>query len=156
MSRDLARELFNSFKAEKSKKAFFKRALKIEDTQSEVRNQEPELIKDLLEDLVRDRSWHQPLAEGNLFALWGEIVGEEIGTHSQPITFLDGRLTIRASSSAWATQLKLLSPSLLEKISSTAPGVLVEELLIIGPEAPSWKKGLRSIKGAKGPRDTYG
>ena len=105
---------------------------------------------------MRDRSWQQPLAEGNLFALWGEIVGEEIGTHSQPITFLDGRLTIRASSSAWATQLKLLSPSLLEKISSTAPGVLVEELLIIGPEAPSWKKGLRSIKGAKGPRDTYG
>jgi predicted nucleic acid-binding Zn ribbon protein len=33
---------------------------------------------------------------------------------------------------------------------------LVEELIFIGPHAPSWKKGLRSIRGARGPRDTYG
>jgi predicted nucleic acid-binding Zn ribbon protein len=27
---------------------------------------------------------------------------------------------------------------------------------VIGPHAPSWKRGIRSIRGARGPRDTYG
>jgi predicted nucleic acid-binding Zn ribbon protein len=27
---------------------------------------------------------------------------------------------------------------------------------VIGPQAPSWKRGIRSIRGARGPRDTYG
>ncbi|NCW43452.1 MAG: DUF721 domain-containing protein, partial [Actinobacteria bacterium] len=26
----------------------------------------------------------------------------------------------------------------------------------IGPQAPSWKKGVRVIRNARGPRDTYG
>jgi predicted nucleic acid-binding Zn ribbon protein len=29
-------------------------------------------------------------------------------------------------------------------------------LAFIGPQAPTWKKGLRTIRGARGPRDTYG
>ena len=45
---------------------------------------------------------------------------------------------------------------LLKTISNSAPGALVEELIFLGPNAPSWKRGLRSIRGARGPRDTYG
>jgi predicted nucleic acid-binding Zn ribbon protein len=52
--------------------------------------------------------------------------------------------------------MRLMSDDLLKIISSSAPGALVESLIFIGPQAPSWKKGLRSIKGARGPRDTYG
>jgi predicted nucleic acid-binding Zn ribbon protein len=52
--------------------------------------------------------------------------------------------------------MRLMQNELLNTISNSAPGALVEELNVIGPNAPSWKKGLRSIRGAKGPRDTYG
>jgi hypothetical protein len=37
-----------------------------------------------------------------------------------------------------------------------APGALVESLDFIGPTAPSWKRGLRTISNGRGPRDTYG
>jgi len=47
-------------------------------------------------------------------------------------------------------------PELLNKIRQSAPGALVDELVIIGPHAPSWKRGLRTIRGAQGPRDTFG
>ena len=57
---------------------------------------------------------------------------------------------------AWATQMRLMQSDLLKTISTTAPGALVEELIFIGPHAPSWKRGLRTIRGARGPRDTYG
>jgi predicted nucleic acid-binding Zn ribbon protein len=52
--------------------------------------------------------------------------------------------------------MRLMKNDLLKTISTTAPGALVEELIFIGPNAPSWKRGLRSIRGARGPRDTYG
>jgi len=119
-------------------------------------NGDPLPLKEVLSDLIEGREWTQPLAEGNLFALWAEVVGDDVAEHSEPITLLDGRLTIRASSTAWATQLTLLTPTLLEKIKNSAPGVLVDELVVLGPTAPSWRKGLRTIKGFRGPRDTYG
>ena len=27
---------------------------------------------------------------------------------------------------------------------------------VLGPHLPSWKKGLRSVRDGRGPRDTYG
>jgi predicted nucleic acid-binding Zn ribbon protein len=151
MKRDLARELFRSFKDPSN---FSKRRPeRREETRSTT---DPLLIKNTLDELVQGREWEGALAEGNLFSSWNEIVGEEIAAHSEPITFFEGVLTVRASSTAWATQLTLLTPTLLSKISEASIGVLVDDLKVVGPRAPSWRKGLRTIKGAKGPRDTYG
>ncbi|NCU78840.1 MAG: DUF721 domain-containing protein, partial [Actinobacteria bacterium] len=103
-----------------------------------------------------NRNWSQGVAEGSLFSDWQQIVGGEIALHTTPISLVDGKLTIQSSSSAWATQMRLMKDELLKIISTTAPGALVEELIFIGPHAPSWKRGLRTIRGARGPRDTYG
>jgi predicted nucleic acid-binding Zn ribbon protein len=64
-------------------------------------------------------------------------------------------LTIQSSSTAWATQLQLISNDLLATIQKDATGVLIERLVIIGPQTPTWKKGFRTIRNARGPRDTY-
>lgn len=154
MKRDLARELFRSFK---DPTGFYRRKserrVESEDRRSTT---DPLLIKSTLEELVKGRDWEGALAEGNLFSSWSEIVGEEIAEHSDPVTFFEGVLTVRASSTAWATQLNLLKPSILEKIKMNVSDVLVDDLLVVGPKSPSWKKGLRTIRGARGPRDTYG
>ncbi len=63
---------------------------------------------------------------------------------------------IKAESTSWATQLRLLTPELLKNIRSRSEGALVDEVTVIGPNTPSWKRGLRTIRGARGPRDTYG
>ena len=154
MKRDLARELFRSFK---DPTGFYRRKserrVESEDRRSTT---DPLLIKSTLDELVKGRDWEGALAEGNLFSSWSEIVGEEIAGHSDPVTFFEGVLTVRASSTAWATQLNLLKPSILEEIRMNVSDVLVDDLLVVGPKSPSWKKGLRTIKGARGPRDTYG
>ena len=107
-------------------------------------------------ELVEKRDWVRGLAEGNIFTDWANIVGNEIAERANPISLSEGRLTIQSNSTAWATQLNLIKDDLLKTISNTAPGALVEELHIIGPNVPNWKKGLRTIRGARGPRDTYG
>ncbi len=147
---DLALELFRSYKT-----GFIKK-IKPPVAERSATPGDPTLISDVLTNLVSDRQWESGLAEGNLFAQWEKIVGSDIATHTTPISILDGVLLIQCSSTAWATQLHSVHDQLVATISSSAPGALVESLKFTGPTAPSWKKGIRTIRGARGPRDTYG
>ncbi len=149
MKRDIARELFRSYRTGMRKK-------KETEQQERIELGEPQRIDNILNELIESRDWRKGIAEGNLFTDWREIVGEEIADHSTPITLYEGKLTIQTSSTAWSTQLRLMNDELLRKIRQSAPGAVVDSLNIIGPHAPSWKKGLRTIRGAKGPRDTFG
>jgi predicted nucleic acid-binding Zn ribbon protein len=152
--RDLAKDLFISYKTgfikkPRSEKNNPNREINLNPT-------DPQLISDVLKNLIQDREWQSGIAEGNLFANWESIVGAEIAEHTEPIAILEGVLTIRTSSTAWATQLNLISNDVLASLQASAPGALVEKLSIIGPQGPSWKRGIRTIKGARGPRDTFG
>ncbi len=149
MKRDIARELFRSYRSGLRKKKGV-----IQEERSELGD--PKNIGAILNELIDTRDWRQGVAEGNLFSDWKEIVGADIAEHSTPITLFEGKLTIQTTSTAWSTQLRLMQSDLLKTIRQSAPGALVEELSIIGPHAPSWKRGLRTIRGARGPRDTFG
>jgi predicted nucleic acid-binding Zn ribbon protein len=149
MKRDIARELFRSYRSGLRKKKEI-----VQEERTELGD--PQNIGAILNELVSARDWRQGIAEGNLFSDWREIVGVDIAEHSTPITLYEGKLTIQTSSTAWSTQLRLMQGDLLKTIRQSAPGALVEELAIIGPHAPSWKRGLRTIRGARGPRDTFG
>ncbi len=151
MKADLARDLYKTWRSNTRKN---KNGAAIEPVREKV--DDPQPINSLLSELVSNRDWRQGIAEGTLFTDWMLVVGADIGAHTTPISLVDGLLTIQTSSSAWATQLTLIAPQLLKTISSSAPGALVEEIAVIGPGAPSWKKGIRTIRNARGPRDTYG
>lgn len=147
--RDLALDLFRTYKT-----GFIKKVRpRPESSQGPG---DPTLVGAILGDLVKDREWDSGLAEGNLFATWPTIVGAEVAQHTEPISILEGKLLVKCSSTAWATQLTLAQNDILAKIRASAPGALVESLRFIGPQAPSWKKGLRSVSNGRGPRDTYG
>ena len=152
--RDLAKDLFISYKTGYIKKPRGERNNLSREVNSNPTD--PQLISDVLKNLIQDREWQSGIAEGNLFANWESIVGAEIAEHTEPIAILEGVLTIRASSTAWATQLNLISNDVLASLQASAPGALVEKLSIIGPQGPSWKRGIRTIRGARGPRDTFG
>lgn len=152
--RDLAKDLFISYKT-----GFIRKPRGEKDNlnrEVNLKPNDPQLISEVLKNLIQDREWQSGIAEGNLFANWKDIVGAEIAEHTEPIAILEGVLTIRAASTAWATQLNLISNNLLGSLQASAPGALVEKLSIIGPQGPSWKRGLRTIRGARGPRDTFG
>lgn len=148
--RDIARELFKSFKTQT------RRNKKIVENEERVHLSDPQPLSSVFNEVIANRDWKQGIAEGNLFSEWEKIVGSDVAQHASPLTLLEGKLTIQTTSTAWATQLRLISADLLKTIRDSAPGALVDELVILGPHAPSWKRGLRTIRGSKGPRDTYG
>ena len=108
-----------------------------------------------LDALIKDFKWTNELGEAELFVSWAKIVGVDTAAKSMPETLVDGVLTVRCSSTAWATQLKLMQQTILAKLRTDFPNLKVEELRLLGPAGPSFKRGPRSVPG-RGPRDTYG
>jgi len=102
-----------------------------------------------------ENGWNGRLSSGRVFGGWDRLVGEEVAEHAQPVSLKDGELTVRASSTAWATQLRLLQGQLIAKIAAQVGHGVVKRMRIQGPSAPSWRKGPRHVSG-RGPRDTYG
>jgi predicted nucleic acid-binding Zn ribbon protein len=110
---------------------------------------DPQLFGDVLARLVKARGWQRPAAEATVFGAWERVVGGEVAAHSRPVKLDGTELTVEAESTAWATQLRMLAPSLVQRIAAVVGHRVVTKLHIHGPSAPSWSRG-------RGPRDTYG
>lgn len=119
-------------------------------------DRDPQPIGTVFAGYAADREWEQPLAEARVFAEWPGLVGTEVAAHCTPQTLNAGELRISAESTAWATQLRLLSATLLARLVAELGPQVVTKLVISGPTGPSWKHGGRSVRGGRGPRDTYG
>jgi len=116
---------------------------------------DPSLLGDQMDRLLSDRGWNIDVAIGSVMGRWPAIVGTEVAAHCTPVTFGDGVLIVRADSTAWATQLRLMSSSILGRLETEVGKGAVTELRVQGPSAPSWTRGPRKSTGP-GPRDTYG
>jgi len=119
-------------------------------------DRDPQPIGGEVARLVEERGWELDLRMRGVFARWPELVGEQVAGHCAPESFVDGRLVVRAGSTAWATQLRLLVPTLLRRLNEELGHGTVSVIDVLGPHGPSWKKGPRSARDGRGPRDTYG
>jgi predicted nucleic acid-binding Zn ribbon protein len=116
---------------------------------------DPRGIEDILDGLTSKLGWNSSLAKADLLASWSELAGAETALHSEPVGIDDGILTVRCDSTAWATQLRLMRGQITTSIAQRFPDAGIQSVKFDGPNAPSWKRGTRSIPG-RGPRDTYG
>ena len=119
------------------------------------KGRDPRGVADVMDALASQLGWTSALAQSDLLAGWLELAGEETAKHAVPEGITDGVLTVRCESTAWATQLRMMRSDLLAKIAERFPEADIESIRFQGPDAPSWKRGPRSIPG-RGPRDTYG
>jgi predicted nucleic acid-binding Zn ribbon protein len=118
-------------------------------------SRDPQPLGAATQDLAKTRGWSPRVAEGTVFGLWQTVVGEQIAEHATPTALREGVLSVSAESTAWATQLRMVQAQLLAKIAAAVGDGVVTSLKIVGPLAPSWRKGRYHIAG-RGPRDTYG
>ncbi len=116
---------------------------------------DPRGLGETIASLTMQLGWNSPLAQSELLASWNELAGAETANHSTPAGIDDGVLTVHCESTAWATQLRLMRVEIMNHIAARYPDAGIQSIRFQGPNAPSWKKGPRSIPG-RGPRDTYG
>lgn len=116
---------------------------------------DPKLLGDALGKLLVQRGWNQDVAVGGVIGRWPEIAGPEISQHCKAESFENSVLTVRAMTTAWATQLRFLSPQLMAAVAKQVGPDVVKEIKILAPDAPKFSRGKYSVKG-RGPRDTWG
>lgn len=116
---------------------------------------DPNSLGSVLGNLTEDLGWTPFLMESEIVTAWPEIVGADVAARTTPIGVNEGVLTVSCESTAWATQLRLMSSQVLTKVLETHPESKISQIVFLGPNAPSWKRGPRSVPG-RGPRDTYG
>jgi predicted nucleic acid-binding Zn ribbon protein len=116
---------------------------------------DPRGIDDVLDNLTSRLGWTSSLARAELLDSWAELAGADTAEHSVPMAIEDGVLIVQCDSTAWATQLRLMRTHITTNIAQKFPEAGIESVKFNGPNAPSWKRGTRSIPG-RGPRDTYG
>jgi len=105
--------------------------------------------------LARDLGWEPGLVVGDLVHRWAHIVGPQVAEHCEYVSFTAGLLTVRASSTAWAANLRLLAPTMLARFDETLGEGVVVQIDVLGPVGHGFGRGPRRVAG-RGPRDTYG
>lgn len=118
-------------------------------------DRDPHLVGAEIDRLVSTRGWDSDVQVGAVVGRWPAIVGEQVAANVEVVAFEGSVLTVRALSTAWATQMRLLTSTVLGRIETEVGVGVVTEIVVRSPGGPSWRKGPLS-SGGRGPRDTYG
>lgn len=118
-------------------------------------DRDPQLLSSSLDRFIASAGWDLDLRVQQVFGRWEALVGEEVAEHCTPESLVDGRLQVRTTSTAWATQLTLLAPAVVKRLNEELGHGTITVIDVHGPHLPHWKKGRLKSKG-RGPRDTYG
>ena len=119
-------------------------------------DRDPQLLDSTIGRLVAERGWTTDVAVAGAMARWAQIVGSAVAEHCRAESYADAELTVRADSTAWATQVRLLAPTVLKRLNEELGDGTVNRIVVVGPSGPSWRRGPRSVRDGRGPRDTYG
>jgi predicted nucleic acid-binding Zn ribbon protein len=117
---------------------------------------DPQLLDSTIGRLIAEQGWDTDVRVHGVFSRWDTVVGREVSRHCAPEAFTETTLVVRTDSTAWATQMRLLAPTVVRRLNEELGDGTVTLIEVRGPHAPSWKHGLRSVRDGRGPRDTYG
>lgn len=94
------------------------------------RSGEVEPIGSVLDALAGGRSLASGLALGELGRRWEAVVGERLAAECVPAALQGGLLVVRASSAAWAAQVKFLAAQVGERANQVLGFAGVREVKV--------------------------
>jgi predicted nucleic acid-binding Zn ribbon protein len=119
-------------------------------------DRDPQLLDFTIGRLIAEQGWGTDVRVHGVFSRWDHLVGREVALHCRPESYVESKLVVRTDSTAWATQMRLLAPTVVRRLNEELGDGTVTVIDVLGPHGPSWRKGPRSVRDGRGPRDTYG
>lgn len=131
-------------------------------------DRDPQPVEGTIGRLIAEQGWGTDIRVHGVFTRWDAIVGRDVAQHCTPESFHPGdataadprarvgRLVVRTDSTAWATQVKMLAPTVVRRLNEELGEGTIGVVDVQGPRGPTWRKGPRSVRDGRGPRDTYG
>lgn len=170
LARSVARSLAGSFRRPGRSTGRRPRRVDPQASGAHPDDRDPQLLDATIGRLICDQGWDTDVRVHGVFTRWEVVVGREVAQHCRPESFAQGghgghddrggpavgKLVVRTDSTAWATQMRLLAPTVVRRLNEELGDGTVTVIDVLGPQAPSWKRGPRSVRDGRGPRDTYG
>jgi hypothetical protein len=111
------------------------------------RSPEAEELSSVLDGLLGDRIMRAGRAVGVMGRSWASVVGERLAEESAPVSLDDqGALLIRASTAAWAAQVRFLA----EEIAAAANRLLGDDRVASVRVVVGRESGSRGASGGPG------
>ncbi|MDL4773481.1 MULTISPECIES: DUF721 domain-containing protein [Thermomonosporaceae] len=110
------------------------------------RGGDPKAFSAAIRELMATRGWEQRAAVGGVFGNWAGIVGPDLAEHTKPDRFEDGELTVVADSTTWATQLRLLSSTLVRRLNEELGHGTVRRVKVVGPSTGPRRTGAWRVR----------
>jgi predicted nucleic acid-binding Zn ribbon protein len=120
-----------------------------------IRREDPQPLSTALDGLLGEQGWRTAAAVGSVFGRWDQLVGAEVAAHTRPERFSDGEIVVIADSAAWATQVRLLTSTLLRRLNEELGHGTVTRVVVRGP-APPRRMGPLRVRGTREHNDDYG
>ena len=95
------------------------------------RSETPERLGEVIGQLTGGRPLAEGLILGELGRRWTDVVGDRLAGVCRPVAFHGGILVVRASSAAWATQLRFLSREVSRASNEVLEGDRVKAVKVV-------------------------
>ena len=96
--------------------------------QAEAAGSDPRPVRDSLETLAGRLGAPGASALAAVFAGWEEVVGPGVAAHCRPSSLVRGALVVEVDDPVWATQLRFLGSTLVERFASIAGAGVVKRV----------------------------
>lgn len=96
----------------------------------------PQQLSSVLDGLLGSGPWRMGLIQGELGRRWEEVVGQPLAAESAPVGLDErGLLTVRASTAAWAAQLRFLKAQVCDNANGIlGSGAVRDVRVVLGSE----------------------
>jgi predicted nucleic acid-binding Zn ribbon protein len=97
-------------------------------------------IGEVVDGLLRERTFARGLPIGRLASEWEAVVGPRLASESAPVSLEGGVLVVAASSGPWGAQARFLAREILNRANRSLGSQLVRTVQIVVRPEP--RKGL--------------
>ena len=97
-------------------------------------------IGEIVDGLLREKSFARGVPIGQLAADWASIVGPRIGAESAPVSLEHRALVVAASTGPWGAQVRFLAEQIRERANAALGEGSVETVRVVVRPEP--RKGL--------------
>lgn len=95
----------------------------------------PRPLAHALEDVRRDAA--PPTLIAAVQAAWPAVAGEALSGAAAPVSEREGVVTVACESGAWAQELELLGPDLLERLNAALDGAPIAKFRFVVGSVPN-------------------
>lgn len=82
-------------------------------------------VSEVVDAYIRKHGLSQRLEQASVIPEWGELVGPKIAKVTEPMVVLEGGiLVVAVTSAAWAQELQMMSPMILEKLRARGKRII--------------------------------